>query len=1096
MATHWYLFKNEKQLGPFSGRQIKELALLGKLNQDDLVQKGSDGSPVPAKKVQGLFGPDKFADQRPVVPNALTTSSPESLAPPQLPIKLHQRNPVTGPTAPVDRDAEANEQLTDSHAKPSSSIKPPTPPQLPPPVSQPEALTASRSQVQVHQKKVLDTSQPSVAKTSILASFNVSIDRLRDCCKGVYLGFRANMSPKSISGESEMGDHSSLTHRLKEAASGLLGTAKAAGQIAAAQSKKTKLNTIDLPASYLALGRLVLQSGRYTEQFPEEHKQIKKFDKEIANYNVRTESEGSDLKQKMQAGADNVKKAGLLKATQVKRDLLLRELGKNAHAAELSDTGFAEACENIEGVNSKVKLIDAEISRLSEIDKGKVVTPKRVLIGASILAVLWLIGLVVGPPIGRWANSKSDQVASAGGIDSNGDSLLPDELRAASSTNLTHLQTIVSEVQQAQKAAPGTIPNLFFSSNGKYLLAQFSSGVSVAGIEPRIWNLQSGKEVKPEAGEVDYFSTPAAFSATEDGIACVDGDFIRVWNLENSQATLSHSAEVGDLYEDLEQFGGGNLDVVWSDASTILLSGRTIGGYTQNFLAIFRLANGTYEEKIRHPSIPRIIVNGEKIETRNGRVAASPDGKYWAYQADVNLQIQDFQTSEVTQNVSLDSPGRDSSERLLNHEIRGGMHDEFSAELNPSVVFTPDSNLCILFDRQGISSYDTKTWRRAAQIDCNLPGNSSATRKLSYEVNRGGSVQTMVAFSSSDNRIALLSGEVKRTSRDAKTEYSIAIYDMQSGALISNISLGDDFSQLGNLADCDFTADGSSILVCMTGEGEWNESFNRSEAKWAAASWTTKDGSCNWSISRTDESPSQFRFDPSGAMLTYWTSSSREKNLSLVDTKAASNVQFDLAKGDEKWEAGDHSGAFNSYAKVVSSASRWFVQSDLPRLFSRLTDIYAENSDNDKCLDVVRYMESMEIPIELETDSGKRFLSNLYAERETEKRKLLAQRQKQAAEELEEIRKTNKAMFVPARRLSKKAFVAKMREVMADGRLDDNFTHAIFMYNSFQDVFGEPNSNVAWNGNRLIQFRCLDGSVQLEVINQGDMTVVVGLNIF
>ena len=423
MATHWYLFKNEKQLGPFSGRQIKELALLGKLGQDDLVQKGSDGSPVSATKVQGLFGPDKFADQRPIVPNSVATSSLEPTIPAQVPHTLHQRNPVTGPTVTAERDADANEHLTDSIAKTSSSFEPPTPP-----VSQPEALTASRRQNQPNQKKVPDTSDSSssVGVAAILDSLNVYIGRLRDWCKGVYLGFRANMLPKSISGDSEMADHSRLADRLKETVSGLWGTAKAAGQLAAAQSKKTKLSTIDLPASYLALGRLVLQSGRYTEQFPEEHKQIKKLDKEIANYNVRTESEGSDLKQKMQAGADNVKKAGLLKTTQFKRDLLLRELGKKSYAAKLKNPHFAGALSKISEIAREVDATNSTIQRLEVTSQGKFITPKRVLLATVAFAGLLLIGFMV-------PSAENDD--------------LPDELRIANSNGGLALESIVNQLQ-------------------------------------------------------------------------------------------------------------------------------------------------------------------------------------------------------------------------------------------------------------------------------------------------------------------------------------------------------------------------------------------------------------------------------------------------------------------------------------------------------------------------------------------------------------------------------------------------------------------------------------------------------------------------
>jgi hypothetical protein len=119
-------------------------------------------------------------------------------------------------------------------------------------------------------------------------------------------------------------------NRVKHSLLNFLGTVKDAGQLTAAQSKRTKLNTTDLPASYLALGKQVLEPGRYNDQFPSEHEQIKKLDEQIAKYNERTEAEGSGLKHQRKAGADNSKKTGLLKTTQVRRDSVLKTLGKIA----------------------------------------------------------------------------------------------------------------------------------------------------------------------------------------------------------------------------------------------------------------------------------------------------------------------------------------------------------------------------------------------------------------------------------------------------------------------------------------------------------------------------------------------------------------------------------------------------------------------------------------------------------------------------------------------------------------------------------------------------------------------------------------------
>lgn len=65
-----------------------------------------------------------------------------------------------------------------------------------------------------------------------------------------------------------------LLDRLKHISSGHARTAKAAEQLAAGESKKTKLTTIALPSSYLARGKQVLEPGHYAHQLSSEHKKL------------------------------------------------------------------------------------------------------------------------------------------------------------------------------------------------------------------------------------------------------------------------------------------------------------------------------------------------------------------------------------------------------------------------------------------------------------------------------------------------------------------------------------------------------------------------------------------------------------------------------------------------------------------------------------------------------------------------------------------------------------------------------------------------------------------------------------------------------
>lgn len=64
MASSWYVEKRGRQLGPFTGPQLKELAATGRLEPGDLVRRADSSKTVPAREVQGLF-PQAGADARP-----------------------------------------------------------------------------------------------------------------------------------------------------------------------------------------------------------------------------------------------------------------------------------------------------------------------------------------------------------------------------------------------------------------------------------------------------------------------------------------------------------------------------------------------------------------------------------------------------------------------------------------------------------------------------------------------------------------------------------------------------------------------------------------------------------------------------------------------------------------------------------------------------------------------------------------------------------------------------------------------------------------------------------------------------------------------
>ncbi len=55
MAASWFIERQGKETGPYSGQQLKELAASGKLRRTDLVRRQDQPKAVPAERVNGLF---------------------------------------------------------------------------------------------------------------------------------------------------------------------------------------------------------------------------------------------------------------------------------------------------------------------------------------------------------------------------------------------------------------------------------------------------------------------------------------------------------------------------------------------------------------------------------------------------------------------------------------------------------------------------------------------------------------------------------------------------------------------------------------------------------------------------------------------------------------------------------------------------------------------------------------------------------------------------------------------------------------------------------------------------------------------------------
>ena len=120
MANLWHCKRQDKQFGPFSDQQLKQLAASGKLQPSDMVQREGTDQWVPANRLKGLF-PTAVAK-----PLAMGTPSPDT--PPPLP----PDDSDTPPPMPSNEQETGVdiESLTGSAPSPTSSASSSTSPHV------------------------------------------------------------------------------------------------------------------------------------------------------------------------------------------------------------------------------------------------------------------------------------------------------------------------------------------------------------------------------------------------------------------------------------------------------------------------------------------------------------------------------------------------------------------------------------------------------------------------------------------------------------------------------------------------------------------------------------------------------------------------------------------------------------------------------------------------------------------------------------------------------------------------------------------------------------------------------------------------------
>ncbi len=159
---------------------------------------------------------------------------------------------------------------------------------------------------------------------------------------------------------------------------------KAAARLAAAQARKTHLEKIALPAAYGALGRDTYASGRFREEFPEMFAEIGELERQIeliASTRSRVRpAEG--LADRATGAAAGVKAAAQAKALSLKKELLLRRLGESSFAKHEDRSGPEALVRPIAEYLARIGGLAEEAHRQSKTGQGRIITPRRVLMGS------------------------------------------------------------------------------------------------------------------------------------------------------------------------------------------------------------------------------------------------------------------------------------------------------------------------------------------------------------------------------------------------------------------------------------------------------------------------------------------------------------------------------------------------------------------------------------------------------------------------------------------------------------------------------------------------------------------------------------------
>jgi hypothetical protein len=930
------------------------------------------------------------------------------------------------------------------------------------------------------------------------------------------------------------------TEAIKASVKHILGKAKQAKDFAALHARRAQIIQFSLPKAYLNLGKHVLATTQCREQFGDLYERLATIDDRIAKITATAAEHpaATDLQSKLRTGAVQLHAKGKTTQLHFQREALIRELGQKA--AEVNCLS-ADSSELVSAVHVALEEIAELDNKNGSKNSGKTVPMWQrrsvallltvfcfplglLLVGlnprfSSRLKVTWIGGLAVLAAIllffaePRTHDDRNGQANLTGPLppdtqpkfathdDRNGQANLTGASGISAEATDSGLPAEIteqkkwSELPLAKMARNSSHDaygsnHVLFSPNSGFVAVIEDSGNK---LNLRLWNTTTGEEHSAKGPDSDYFSLPAAFSPNETKLACLDGEFLRIWDLKTVPSTLIESLPL----EDLEDHNWNS--VSWGKEDTLVVSVRSTHSVPTIHQRLKIQASNISLDGPKRSSPGRSREN-PSIDQSN--MAISPDG------ATLASAIIEFESGQLVVKATEYESGNQIREIII------GLHEPF-CERFPSTSllagikasrsffdtegsyadFSPDGRFLLVAagDKEpGIHVIPVTTWQGSVELE---PGEFSTAEGKPFDRYRPR------CFSSDGNLIAGIAILRSKTSRSEKAERVAIVHELATGKQTAKINLGDEFLRgTRDLMDLEaerieqenvsFSSDGQSLVVAVSRDLGWNNEKQRAELTWSVGSWRLADGKPDFLLSGFTGGTA-ITLSPNGEVLVL---NGGER---VLDIKRLAKIRSDCDEGDRQWDNSNHADALLSYCSVVHDEMASLVCPNLDQVWSRCIDGFAERGETAKSRGIIIHLQRNNIAVQPETDQGKRVVSELFAE-QTDAIRLSRSEAKETEENrLSQIRKENQGKHVRSGTMSKREFVDKLSATASYGTINDSGANAMFDNFTFQDVFGDPDSNVKFEDiTRLYLYRCNDGAIQLTISIRDSKAFLSGINQF